>query len=131
MKAIAKKIRGKLCAVTQDIKSGDKVWDSLEKRYDIAEKERKEKTSSHFTMKKHKEETPFPENYERHCKRWLYKVIGKISPNATWVKDGDEIEIEGGGWILYYSKSNDYRRKGRNKHYKYVKIKCSQCGSYH
>lgn len=59
----------KLFAVTQDgISNGDKVWDQLRKTYWTC--------SDKIT-----------------CNGEIYwKILGELSLNATWVKDGEEIE---------------------------------------
>lgn len=60
----------KLSAVTQDdISNGDKVWDELRKTY--------------WTC-----------SDKINCNGEIYwKVLGELSPNATWVKEGAKIEI--------------------------------------
>lgn len=49
-----------------------------------------------------------------------FKVIGEISKDAAWVKEGDEFNED--ELLLYHTTSS-----GKN----YFKIKCSQCKIYH
>lgn len=45
------------------------------------------------------------------------RVLGELSPNATWVKDGDEIEV--------MEKSNGMEKE------KYLVVKCPTCNTFH
>ncbi|MEO6303820.1 MAG: hypothetical protein ABIP51_11680 [Bacteroidia bacterium] len=69
----------------------------------------------------------------------FYKVVGKISPDATWVKEGDEFNEEDilkfvyddsgvdQPWCIFLNQDWD---EIDNK-FKMIKIKCSQCNTYH
>lgn len=63
-----------------------------------------------------------------------YKVIGKISPEATWVKEGDEFEEnewricilgDGVNWTPV-NKASDWSHTQTR-----IEFKCSQCKTYH
>lgn len=53
------------------------------------------------------------------------KVIGEISPEAIWVKDGDEFDEN--EIIMYYPKK--YNKTPFDNGI--IKIKCSQCNKFH
>lgn len=75
-----------------------------------------------------------------------FKVIGEISPDATWVKEGDTFD-EGEITFIYINKhfpdeqaefdnsseflANEYYHRNRDKFKMIVKVKCSQCNTYH
>lgn len=75
-----------------------------------------------------------------------FKVIGEISPEATWVKEGDTFD-EGEITFTYINKhfpdeqaefdnpseflANEYYHRNRDKFKMIVKVKCSQCNTYH
>jgi hypothetical protein len=52
-----------------------------------------------------------------------YKIIGLVSPNAIWVKHGDEFDKEE---LLQHGVGVNLTANGGT-----VKIKCSQCNTYH
>lgn len=56
-----------------------------------------------------------------------YKIIGEISPEATWVKEGDEFEGEGIDFVSTIS-DKEYRNKTANNIY--FKI-LGPCGHFH
>jgi hypothetical protein len=71
--------------------------------------------------------------------RGAYKVIGEISPDATWVKEGDkfeedEIKVLGmlkqpmGSHVDWVQFTPTAERKGYTKA---VQIKCHNCGHFH
>lgn len=99
-----KPILVELFAVTQDgISHGDKVWDDLRKTY--------------WTCS-----DKFP------CNGHIYwKVLGTLSPNATWVKDGDEIEIKG---LTTDVIANAIKEK-TGIDYKGIDVKCPTCNTYY
>ena len=73
----------KLFAVTQDIKPGDKCWFKLNDNQWYKD----------FVM------NPNKTFNARLCKPSIsvpsaFKVLGELSPDAIWVKDGDKIEIK-------------------------------------
>lgn len=58
------------------------------------------------------------------------KVIGEISPDATWVKEGDEFdEDEWIGWNNMYNQSHD-KKFHEGVLYKDIRIK-GPCGHFH
>lgn len=115
MKAIAKKIDGKLFAVTQDIKVGDEVI-HLEKGI--------------------KKILTTPECVELADGRYV-KVLGKISKGAIWVKEDDKIKVkpetrvylgEPFGWLE--KKNYNGSKEGIEKEETIYLVKC-QCNTYH
>lgn len=67
-----------------------------------------------------------------------YKILGRLSPNATWVKDGDEIKIAidtTTGFVIFYGEgifangrcSVDNKARGGE----YIKAQCPTCNTYH
>lgn len=68
-----------------------------------------------------------------------FKVIGEISPDATWVKEGDEFDEK---QVMWQARDNDGQiecyedwgiRKVLRDNYGYyvVAIKCSNCKTFH
>lgn len=67
---------------------------------------------------------------------YCYKVIGPISPNATWVVEGMELtddDIEkGGGHILFWDGNiMSHWSKQKDDVFKYIKLKCPSCYTHH
>ena len=67
-----------------------------------------------------------------------FKVIGEISPDAVWVKEGDEFNqddfIIQCRYCMLSGETNLHHKLGCEKKSKeslIVKIKCSQCKTYH
>ncbi len=75
----------------------------------------------------------------------IFKVIGEISPDAIWVKEGDEFEEEDLQGILYRLNHPDESIYGSidqllllhktithpERYTPRVEIKCSQCNTFH
>lgn len=55
----------------------------------------------------------------------VYKVIGEISPEAVWIKEGDEFDEED----IYYNSLKIIRVKGYC--HSPIKIKCPTCKKFH
>ena len=91
-----KTIVHRLFAVTQDIPDGIKTVDDWIKEIHIEHKDRSsEKTVEVALMNTEYalEEKKLGEVLvELNITNW-FKVLGELSPNATWVKEGDEIEV--------------------------------------
>ncbi len=106
----------KLFAVTQDIEAGDEVYCPNYRS-----------GASYFTAKVKDKGLWVLENggieIDMVVAEMLYKPLGEISPNATWVKDGDEIEIAFDVKDISLEISIEEMVK--------VKVKCSQCNTYH
>lgn len=113
---IKETLSGKLFALTQDIKVGDKiflfdkdqVWDGM------------------VTDKKEKEEL-------KKQGHW-YKIVGEVSPKATFVEDGKEYEVQ--QTIMQTSMKNDPKWKGKEipmdkAFFNPYTVKCPTCNHYH
>lgn len=66
--------------------------------------------------------------------RALVKVIGPMSPNATWVKEKDEFEsgdiyTDGLGFIWWFDYKGE-KSSEPNGYYKYLRVK-GPCGHFH
>jgi hypothetical protein len=64
------------------------------------------------------------------------KVLGELSPNATWVKDGDEIEVKADihtKYPIFYGKHSggicgiNYQPEPGE----YLMVKCPTCSTFH
>lgn len=75
--AITECTKVKLFLCSRDIQVGDKVLDKNGKEWETAELQK-----------------DFFDNKKQALESGLYKVIGEISPEATWVKEGDEFDEE-------------------------------------
>lgn len=135
--------RSRLFAVTQDVKVGDDVVFNDETEH-LDNKD----TITRIDKGKH-EYHPDTYHFKNHKPLWAnpYKVLGLISPNATWVKDGDPIKVKENGIQLDCSKCHTYAVGNgsvcishRNGHKcggvltwisKPLLVKCSQCNTYH
>lgn len=92
------KVGYSLFAATKDFKVGDEVADQFGKKFTFTKE--KEIELAHAVNDLPKELSD----------RTWHKILGELSPNATWVKDGDKIVItkrfpvfehdEGGEWEL-------------------------------
>lgn len=56
-----------------------------------------------------------------------YTILGEISPDATWVKDGDVVEVSDVCW----DKANKVWSNDYNPACPYRTVQCSQCKTYH
>lgn len=69
-----------------------------------------------------------PEEEVCHHKKWAYKKIGKVSPDAEWVRNGmvfEEKDIEVPyGPILFYGNNLQHWSKVRDEHFQYIKFRC-------
>jgi len=101
----------KLFAVTQDIEVGDKIWDAAYSKYGKAG------NCEGKTIIVQPEGEAMYESPKESC----FKVLGPLSPNAIWVKEGDEIEVIVGyhGWDSL-----------TGKELVICTVKC-QCNTYH
>ena len=110
-KYFAKLIKDKLYLITRDIQVGDKYL-----------------TAPDYQKERVCEDASY--SFE-HC----VKVIGEISPEAVWVKEGDEFEEEdiqkGGGYILFFYEGMTHWSKIKDDDAKFVKLKCPTCFTYH
>jgi len=104
--------RAKLFVVTQDIEPKDEVWNSLDKQFNIVERE----AEDGFWLV----QVPAPIH-----KKELFKVLGEISPHAIWARNGEEIEGRLGSLIELGWANKPYTEK------EYFLVKCSQCNTYH
>lgn len=113
-----KQKHAQLFAVTQDIEIGDEVINPI-------------------TFEKHKFLRKNDRNYIKNdCKTLgCYKVLGELTLNAIWVKNGDEIEIE----EIYFDKNglflppinNDKKCIEDIIDKTICKVKCPTCKTYH
>jgi len=92
----------KLFLCSRDIKHGDKYHDYA--------------GSPVFT---HDEDDPM---LDKDC----FKIIGEISPNATWVKEGDEFDEED-----LDKMSLEGIKSGYDMSKRVIQIKCLICGAFH
>ena len=103
----AKLIDGKLMLISTDIQVGDKV-----RSFNYPEQEEREvlnlRTSKKLVGAKdhseiyHLADIQYPNEVNTSAVTGFFKVIGEISPDATWVKEGDEFDesdIDHGGWV--------------------------------
>ncbi len=69
---------------------------------------------------------------EEALKRSSYKVIGEISPEATWVKEGDEFEEK---QLEIWANNGEYKLKSLSDYRDHKKIeitiKCPTCAHFH
>jgi len=119
-------------AVTQDIEVGDKVtvFENGKSESSVARKiGRKYIYFGNKTTIALLGETKVP-------KSMCFKVLGELSPNATWVKDGDEIEVderifmlnEGvGNWLGAWQGTQLITCPEK----KFMAVKCPTCNTYH
>lgn len=136
----AKKFSKQLFLCSRDIQVGDTVWDTVNHKFEevetsfIAENTEHAKNVHCWYLKR-------PSN---ECKvfneaRLLIKVIGEISPEATWVEEGDEFDEYRELW--YYKYNGEWKYMGRNtvnwmqsKGYEtklICKVKCPNCKHFH
>ena len=88
----------RLFAVTQDIEVRDKYWNH------------KTGTIQNRTV-----------GTDNESYKDFFKVLGELSSNATWVKEGDEIEIE-------LERKWNYSKLQQEV---VAAVKCSTCNTYH
>lgn len=102
--------------VTQNIEVGDEIFDITDKgaREGLRFIVEKDEGDCWLTTKK----------TNNHCvtKESAYKIIGEVSPEATFVEDGKEYEIER---CVTVEQSPDYTQK------RYYKVLCPTCKNYH
>ncbi len=55
-------------------------------------------------------------------------MLGELSPDAIWVKDGDKIEVQLGKWLILHGWL--YNKSVHCKADRYY-VKCSNCNTYH
>ena len=72
--------KAKLFLCSRDIKVGDKYWSEITNSYHICENEDDMEMLNSIN-----------DRYNKEAEK-RYKVIGEISPKATWVKEGDEFD---------------------------------------
>jgi hypothetical protein len=60
-----------------------------------------------------------------------FKVIGEISPEAVWVKEGDEFDEYQMGYWGTNNREVDTREFGFEGYIPYCKIKCPTCKIFH
>lgn len=66
--------------------------------------------------------------------RYLLNVLGEIHSDITWVKDGEEIEVQSfdNEITLYDDRMYGTTSKVYGKsEYKYVRVRCPKCGIHH
>lgn len=101
----AVKLSNSLFLCYTDIQVGDTFFDQVDRKWENVESNWVEAAKDWNNVK--------PSFHPRES--WCYKVIGKISPNATWVKEGDEFredEIK-----LFQKRGRKYLIKGPCKHF--------------
>jgi len=116
---------------SRDIQVGDTFW-----------------ANESFRKCSDKKEGDYPykdETDQWHSKHW-FRVVGEISPAATWVKEGNEFDssqIEmGGGYIIFYDVTGrmwtkitpdeqEVSKAEWPKDCNYIKFKCPTCGTFH
>lgn len=113
-----------LLLCSYDIKEGDMVSSLLTDR-------------TYFT-KASKEHVSSNKNVDNNNR--YFKVVGEVSPKASWVKDGDKIDVNEldsfDGKIIYYclplepDKELSHRSSKQNNIWRFVKIRCRCCGMF-
>ena len=64
----------------------------------------------------------------------LLKILGPISPNATWVQDGDEVEVFPKPFVRYENDKRWYNPMGGlpfKEEKSFMGVKCPTCNTYH
>jgi len=84
--------RAKFFAVTKDIEVGDEVYDTQLQLW--GKLNFLSKANSQVVFKDYDYSDNSAYEYHNIKPERLFKVLGELSPNATWVENGDEIEIE-------------------------------------
>lgn len=111
----AKLIDGKLMLISTDIQVGDKV-----RSFNYPEQEEREvlnlRTSKKLVGAKdhseiyHLADIQYPNEVNTAAVSNFFKIIGKISPEATWVKEGDEYlfgKVDKNGYICPYNQKDE------------------------
>ncbi len=108
----AKLIDGKLMLISTDIQVGNKV-----RSFNYPEQEEREvlnlRTSKKLVGAKdhseiyHLADIQYPNEVNTAAVSNFFKIIGKISPEATWIKEGDEFDKEELNYQCY-NKEKDY-----------------------
>ncbi len=100
----------KLFLCSRDIQVGDKIWDSMDSFYLIIGNQ-----------------TAIDIYHKRDCNHWT-KVIGEISPEATWIKEGHQFKLTD-FTPLVQAYLNDPTIKPSLP--RYIQIKCPTCKTFH
>ena len=120
-----KKVKLFLCS--RDIQKGDQIYLTKEKEYHKFQYETKDRITCQTLNGIHDEDFDIQDRF---------KVIGEISPDATWVKEGDEfdeedirfafsIPYEDYDWATY-----DEWKENKHDYWKTIQIK-GPCGYLH
>jgi len=128
--------KAKLFAVTKDIEVGDEVialdvWkNQFEELLEAGKKGRCVNKGAGMVEIEFKDYRSAIADDDEH----FGKVLGELSPNATWVKDGDEIEVESDMGFPVFRDFKGDGECGANRKWKqgeYIKVKCPTCKSFH
>jgi len=74
------------------------------------------------------------ESFNELKEQGYYKILGEISSDATWVKEGDEIEYiyeTTDGWIPTYSDPDNIGLAPSAEPTGIIKVKCPTCNTYY
>lgn len=101
--------KGKLFLCSRDIQVGDEYY------------------NEQFEFTKYPNKSIADSSTEMVGENGSYKVIGEISPDAVWVKEGDKFDED--EVKESYIITNDKRSSSYNLHW--YRIKCPTCRTYH
>ena len=121
---------GKLFLCSRDIQVGDEYY------------------NEQFEFTKYPNKSIADSSTEMVGENGSYKVIGEISPDAIWVKEGDEFDEDELEPVLFYSKHPDesiymdtisnieeWKKLNpdnkKNRYIPMIEIKCPTCKNYH
>jgi len=110
----------KLFAVTHDIEVGDEIYHKLTQTrcicLEIVDRIVKDDQGVNKYLREYS------------------KVLGELSPNAIWVKEGEEIELQiEDGELMYWwfdNNGNSFYRLDKNENNRFIKV-LGPCGHYH